>query len=737
MNPKHIRCVPKNNIAYAPYNFIELADTTVTVPRESLPKYDSYSSSHNTGEIRCTLTTESPLYIRCGLQASDFIQEKSNSLNDLDNCSPEERARRTNFFTNPATQKPVLPGSSIRGMLRMLVEVAGYGKLDKVADSQLIYRAVGDTSSLGNSYRERLILTEDNRYTPLVKAGYMKQFGSTWKILPAKPIIGDNESFARIEKNDFDTSSLTTWHGSKNSYQIKVIVQQPDFHDHQWYAKAQSSEQENACSAVLVKTGSAPKKCREFVFGMPHEQHDGIPIPDNLKQDYERQITDDQKKLLGNDCALQNMQPVFYLLDEDGKVVFFGHAMMFRLPYETSLREFLPDYLKSETSDPQYVDLAESLFGHVRDRKSDDSQVSKGRLSITDAICTRETPTKKIKPKILGSPKPTTFQHYLVQPEELVQARNTGNPNLNKKVLKHYASNPKPILRGHKFYWHKHSIITDQIKESDIGRLHKSKSQYTEIQLIESGAEFKFTIRFENLSDIELGALLWVLDLAQDEKYRLSLGMGKPLGMGAVKIEHQLYLNQRQQRYQQLFEKEGSDWLTGYAAEPNSPQPYIDSFDQHICGKIGATEAPLKDVRSLKDVRRIKMLLAMLSWDKAPPAEETRYLEIECDPKKTKCIAEPKKGKDTANEYAERPVLPTPLQVIGWECQSGDNGGGGGDRGGGGGSSLTEPKPEKPRKRSGKRDRPHRSNPSANKSSAGENPNPVLARPPKPPKPKR
>jgi hypothetical protein len=36
--------------------------------------------------------------------------------------------------------------------------MVSYGKLDRVSDTNLVYRAVGDTTSLGKDYRARLNL---------------------------------------------------------------------------------------------------------------------------------------------------------------------------------------------------------------------------------------------------------------------------------------------------------------------------------------------------------------------------------------------------------------------------------------------------------------------------------------------------------------------------------------------------------------------------------------------------
>lgn len=48
-----------------------------------------------------------------------------------------------------------------------------------------------------------------------------------------------------------------------------------------------------------------------------------------------------------------------------------------------------------------------------------------------------------------------------------------------------------------------------------------------------AGSEFVFTVEFDNLSQLELGALLWSLTLEDEWAHRL--GYAKPLGFGEVK----------------------------------------------------------------------------------------------------------------------------------------------------------------------------------------------------------
>ena len=51
---------------------------------------------------------------------------------------------------------------------------------------------------------------------------------------------------------------------------------------------------------------------------------------------------------------------------------------------------------------------------------------------------------------------------------------------------------------------------------------------------VPAGRRFSACVQFHNLSDEELGALLWLLTLAEGAYY--SLGSGKPFGFGSIRI---------------------------------------------------------------------------------------------------------------------------------------------------------------------------------------------------------
>lgn len=682
MNHKHIDTVPKKRQAFAPYNFVELPDEVVEA--QDLPSGDRYHSNRNTGRIKCTLTTESPLYTRCGWHPDDFAKyseppthktKEERERWEKDEKAKWEKERRdilAHFFSYPGSSLAAIPGSSIRGMLRTLVEIVTFSKLSKVADQKLVYRAVGDTTSLGKKYRERLLKKHnDGSYTFIIQAGYLLQQSDNWKIQPARPLV-QGALFARIEQTNIP-QELIPWHEIKNAYQIAVSIDPVTTHSHNQnrvklkYAKAhliEEKQKKGEFNGILVKTGQAPRKHMEFVFGKPTENpNDAIPITNDMIQEYREQITDGQIDILGQDGALRPMQPVFYIV-EKGKLVFFGHSMMFRLPYENSIGKFIPDELKQTN----LVDIADAIFGFTRETKQDERQKQScaGRVSFSDAqyksdkngIWYTGNLNDTVIPKILASPKPTTFQHYLVQSKET---------NADRKNLKHYASEPikETVIRGHKLYWHKGS--NPDFKHPNPSTV--SNTQTTEIQPINPGVTFKFTIHFENLTNVELGALLWVLSLSSDksqtletgkpdQKYCFSLGMGKPLGMGAVKIDYELYLidyelylSDRISRYSSLFD--GNQWnISELSTNLQQEKDYVKAFEKFMLDENkGISEQDHPDGRRatcLKEVPRIEMLLAMLRCDESPDTEQTRYMKIEPD-----------------NEYKNRPVLPTPLQVAG------------------------------------------------------------------------
>ncbi|MFB8787640.1 MAG: TIGR03986 family CRISPR-associated RAMP protein [Potamolinea sp.] len=695
MNPKHIDKVPNERKAIAPYNFVELPEKVVEA--EDLLSGERYHLDHHTGRIECTLTTESLLYTRCGWHPDDFAEHGEKAFQEL----PDEiKNKRASFFINPKTQQPTIPGSSIRGMLRTLVEIVSFSKIDRVSDEhRIFFRAVAsnpDKESWGKEYKNHV---EPKK----VKTGYLKKDREGWYIQPAKTEQG--ATFAWVRETSLNLSNFKNFNDAQYEPQYISVSYRSVAVDNTDRAKrlfAHNVELSDTYpkKGVLVTSGnmkqkedSSSQRCNHCVVFAEDKKAAPLRIDDIAIAHYRNALTDFQKESPFNKDwgVLEENRPVFYCPPENGnKVGFFGQSSNFRIPYSpegnghaTTAVDFIPKivhnpYVINWNNAPikfsvillnsncligilflsvPLIDIADAIFGWVK-QESKEKKLPKyfnkqraGRVFVTDALCQSSQnvisdESQLLTPKILAEPKPSNFPHYLVQPKA------------DKSELKHYASEPiqETVIRGHKLYWHQGSNPEFKLKRNLDKKKEVSDTQTTKIKPIKKGVTFKFDIHFENLSKVELGALLWVLDIAQDDRYRLKLGMGKPLGLGAIKIEHKLYESDRQKRYTKLFNDDAKDWEKVETLKDNPN--YKQCFESYVVKQLNYSG-------DFKNLCRIQMLLAMLSWPGPQNIEETtRYMEIERDIAKHYIGSPIKRNDKTVNEYKDRPVLPTPLDVM-------------------------------------------------------------------------
>ena len=652
MNPRHNNPTGPGRIAHAPYNFVPLPERAVPAEK-NLPDMDRYYHERYTGVIECEIMTESPVYVRGMSEPDSYAEFKKTRLHEM---SDERKRQYARFYSLDNNGLPAIPGSSLRGMVRSIVEVAAYGKMQWVTNKPLVFRAVGDTSSLGVYYRKLLMRDDEGgrKFTPLVQAGYLVKEKDRWFIKPALSVQG--VTFARIHKEKIPPS-LPTWHECKNARCIWIKPGDYDYQKVRGYLQlkylpvsdARSSPAEGFMKAILVRSGNIPKKKMEAVIFPPDESvpvSKLIEINDEILQRYREQVSQQQECLLGGkDGALRPYQPVFYLL-KNGVLVFFGHTMMFRLPYEKTPHDFIPPSLRPETSEVN-LDMTEAIFGFAPKGNKDRCASRAGRISFCDAML---NPGEEdiwlsdhpIIPKILSGPKPTAFQHYLTQqqPDKVPTGLRDKN-GLPKLALRldHYASPPPhdTVIRGHKFYWHKGQVRLSDIKDKEQYNLQIDK-QHTLFSPVKPGVKFHSMIHFENLSKVELGAILWALLLPGEhgKEYRHKIGMGKPLGLGSIKIIPKLFLDNRKSRYERLFS--GQDWHQARSFNEDL-YGFINVFEEYVLKELCPEDR--QGANKLSKTKRIQMFLKLLEWPGLKDRELTEYMNI--------------------NEF--RPVLPDPLHV--------------------------------------------------------------------------
>jgi CRISPR-associated protein (TIGR03986 family) len=668
MTPTYKNPAYKKRVAIAPYNFVPLPEAILTTA-DNLPSHDVYNDALLTGKITCTLTTSSPLYVRAARTQAEYENGKTPS----------------DPYYGDTKETLLIPGSSLRGMLRNLVEVVSYSRISPVTKKPLFYRTV-DVSSIGKAYGVRMSGGDAGKqgWFTLANAGYMEMKNGDYFIRPAREIF-DTQHFRVHEEIAVEViPGLTTmatqrenrkwapnrdykWAREKVWFKpvapTSHLPESPTFYADVTEMRHQDERPEGngweegffiAGGWVPSPKGGRGKK-RHWIVGPASESEDGLIFVSDEDVELYRERTggstqavEKQKKSVLPAKEGEKI-PCFYTFwkDEEGEQrVAFGHTGMFRLPYLKSPGEMLPDALKKMDG----YDLAEAMFGFVDQAKNDRSAVA-GRVSVTDAIFQGKDPKKAIMDEMmfsdqaLSSPKPTTVQHYLTQ----------SAPDYPEN-LKHYDSDPntETSLRGHKFYWHVGASEEFHKRLSRAPEVRKD-SKPNVFKPVKANQTFSFDIHFENLHPHELGALLWVLDKASG-LHRLKLGMGKPFGLGSIEITYDVTLSDRQNRYSTLFADD--QWNEGWMPQEAKDTKVSDARERFAQYVLQDKRINPSNVKSVDDLPRIKELLALLDWQNKPAEEMTRYMDLD------EFTGRKNIFKELTGKATRRPVLPAATKVL-------------------------------------------------------------------------
>lgn len=642
--------------AHAPYNFVRLpkkpleADTMSIGEREEEMKipqrHDRYVPGRHTGYFDVRLRTVTPLFVR-GMLTTAEKAEKEGKV---------ESRTNSQFFTVDG-QKPVIPGSSLRGMLRNLTEIITYSKIHFVSDAHpMFFRAVAAEKSdpLKAPYEEIM-----GRYGANVRAGYLVYQNGNWFIHPARRFsqksyygkvkdksqqIKDVIGLKRFDAPDYTVQYHEVCYDAEGEIITRVYTPQADEEPTATLVcTGNMAETQDGDSGKRIAT---PRRSYALVL-RENPKAKLIPISEKSIKDYKNGLTAFQKDEPFHETngILMRGWPVFYI-EEGGEVIRFGHTPNFRVtPLQDGRAITALDRVPREMRDNSKLDFAEALFGYVAEDDAEKKLREKhklasayaGRISVTSAHVTEERDDyydREFIPKILGSPKPTTFQHYLVQPQGVRTPMNH---------LLHYGD--RTSIRGHKLYWRQRINGVSAAEEQDKSKNPERSTQHTIMKPVRTGVEFAFRVYFENLSDAELGALVWVMTLGNDPEARHQLGMAKPLGLGVVQLQSRLFLTERQKheeelgRYQKLFNEDGSWYTAEYEITADEQVELMAIFKETIHTQLGI---------DFDNDERIKELKAMLKL-RQPNSKLFSYMRIENDRKE--------------NEYQGRPVLPRPTEI--------------------------------------------------------------------------
>lgn len=626
----------------APYNFVPLPDAArwLSPEEEPVANIDRYEGL--SGEIDIELTALTDFYIRGMWPLHEY--EKTPEGKTKEQPAPFMAANDLR-----------LPGSSLRGLFRWMVEILGQSPLDPINDSQLYFRAVGATENLdlrnansfepqAKSYKSRIRKAEQARAEGsdvYVRAGYLYPERDNWYIRPASTIQGRH--WHQVDHGDRALNRETPWvrvdqnlwfrpWQTSSGIAFADIQQAPTRPGPEWYR------------GTYVGSGFIPKKHCQWVIHQedPKAEKVGIPI-DDVKAYKEAGVTKAIDKWNFQYHEPKPGEPLrgipcFYVewLDfHDERHVSFGHTHYFRLPYKRTVSQAVPDDCRRKEDDAW--DLATAIFGRIPGKNIKEGR--RGRVFFEDALITPgpkvpyETRARRI---VLGSPKPTTYQHYLVQPSESVGKSIHWDGDLSGK--------DEPVVRGHKAYFHRRGAPLPE------GGTDKTSTLF---QPAKAGCAFQARIRFENLRGWELGALLSAMELPAECAHRL--GMAKPHGLGSFRVKV-LALREidRADRYRALLTEFG-DLNLGAKDAMTQREQWKKEFQRKFYG--GA---------DLWSTTRIKELRAILRYDGLPTdwLDRTRYLEFGKVPEGYIYNEYQSVGYPRRRELQKRRPLPPASQVV-------------------------------------------------------------------------
>ncbi len=555
----------------APYNFVPLSDTVVIPEWGSKVSHDLPFRDGVSGELELTIEALAPIMV--GGEQKQGTERESGQVR---------------FFQTP-DKRYAIPGSSLRGVIRSVTEIATFSRMNRIDDKRFGLRDISGTY-VSASYTERVrnnvsygFLSLDAQGKPSITPCSMvrlshRDLESWWK--EKSPIF--------VKQRKAVKDKYTTWnqlcakHGIRDSWNISFQT------DYKLVTQIGSGDLTGfpvLTGQISDATDDKPKtkgKYKDFMFHSPREQ-DAFALDSHAWRDFlfihgdEDGKPDSPWKGFWRERFLSKQRvPVFYIQNKDRVQV--GLAYMPKLAGDFSTHDMLQHTHKDHVDNAQ-PDFTELLFGRVAEKPED---ALKGRVYFEPAFLQgKANVDNNPRETILNGAKPSYFPNYVYQ-----QVDKSGKRLAHGQYATYVysAGNPAPELRG----WKRYPVrLPDEVRTQALGDKQTTKVQ-TRLHTLAEGSTFKGRLVFHNLKPQELGALLWAVQL---ENKRHNLGMAKSFGYGQISIK---------------LDWQNSRLVCNDPAQTSHAEPdgYIATFKQYMTEKLGKdwrTSTPIEALVAMAD----------------------------------------------------------------------------------------------------------------------------------------
>ena len=495
------------NFSY-PYNFVSLGK------KEDVKREKRQKGEHS-GKIKCTLKNLTPLFIG---NKTDVKEEKTLTLKV------------------EGTEKYVIPASTLKGEIRNIIEVLTTSCIKNVEEERLDHReeAGSRTNVFGiikkfPTTNDDGIIIEANKvkvnrnkvlfnYEPgfyqitVANNSLVKDYIRKGKLTPNYKkgeddpnAINSIDEFNEIQQGG--TLNATLWVSSfiPNKKYEKLLI--PVISDEKDYENSDEKDYE-----------------KHFSFSKA-DYDDLLYLIKQRKEAEEKKPPKDRENFYIDE--LKEGDTIIFEVDEKGKIKNFSFSEIPRLRYKMSPLDLVPKEFHPCTT--ENLCFACRMFGTTGDNSENKSKEKKeektvamiSKVFISDALLVNEkngNMEDKVTLNPLGEPHPSLASFYLE---------------------KGTYDNQTSQIRGRKFYWHH----KDKIKAGtgyrsyleSIKNQGDNKNVVSTIHFLKPLQSFEFEISFKNLTDEELGILIYSLELEKDLLHKF--GKAKAFGFGSCEVK--------------------------------------------------------------------------------------------------------------------------------------------------------------------------------------------------------
>ena len=519
---------------YAPFNFVPLSEEVYFPDWSEKISHDIPFSDGSSGIIRMRIKAMTPIFVRNGHTPED----KENWTDDYKEFSHTPDGR---YF---------IPATSIKGMVRNILEIASFGKMSRITNKRYSIRDLhmDDYRTYFQKHEVHcgwMIVNKQSETATITDHG-----------IPGRISAKEIDSKLGIGLSDFvyekKPGNLTKIENRYAKAKYDLVDKKGDVSLQGKFSVFSDEDDNDVDNRIKVQFSNNGKPGTIVFTGQPGRRKDKLGNKKATGKFYEfvffnKELrtyvinTNEDGGIYEDFCFIhedsedwkywqkQKRIPVFFTLDSYGEIEYMGLSYMFKLPTKKHINEFLPKPHRSLE-----YDLAECIFGTIGDESL------KGRVQFSPAFCCSEEPQvgEMVKP-YLGSPKPSYYPIYTQQKGV------DGKLKQGSKYKTFLDDDAK--LRGWKRY-----PVRSNVSRVDAAGEGQDKNTNPFRPLCE-GTEFEYVIRYHNLREVELGALLFALN--PFDLCLFSLGFCKPYGFGVIRMEITNISKEENERLKQQFIK--------------------------------------------------------------------------------------------------------------------------------------------------------------------------------------